>query len=462
MTENLTFKKEKAYAKTPTVYQMEATECGAASLAMIFAYFGKEIPLERMRVETGVSRDGSKAGNLVLAARRLGLSAKGYRYSLKKLTEETSVPCIIHWNFNHFVVYEGKKGNRHYLNDPAEGRRRLTKEELDDGYTGIAIQFQKKEGFQKRREKGTLAHFVRARLKGQSGEIASLLLTGLFLVFPGLMMPVFSSVFIDDVLIGGTTAWFMKFLILMCVTIAFQMFFTYLKSALLLKLQNKLSLVSAYGFISHMFRLPMNFFDQRNAGDLSGRVENNDNVSVFLAGELGETVLNIFISAFYLFLLLMYSPLLTLREIHIGHLSGVIIHADVYTRFLKETGRKAYLISGTDGYGVAVYQHARQKLGRKPKEEELRRYVEGFHERQKETLGAYAVRPDYYGNDTEKGTSKELRELCDGVFRKLCSEGGCAREIRVLPRARIGWNNFRPKRCVPVLPPEAAGEPPYA
>lgn len=311
MSFNIKFKKEKAYAKTPTVFQMEATECGAASLSMIFGYFGKDIPLERMRIETGVSRDGSKASNIVLAAKRLGLLAKGYRYSLKKLTEEASVPCIIHWNFNHFVVYEGKKGNKHYLNDPAEGRRKLTREELDDGFTGIAIQFQKAEGFQKRREKGTLPHFIRERLKGQSKGIAGLLLTGMFLVVPGLLMPVFSSVFIDHILIGGTTAWFMKFLIFMCATIAFQMFFTYLKSSLLLKLQNKLSLVSAYGFISHMFRLPMNFFDQRNAGDLSGRVENNNNVSVFLAGELGETALNIFISAFYLFLLLLYSPLLT-------------------------------------------------------------------------------------------------------------------------------------------------------
>ncbi len=320
MAENINFKKEKVYAKTPTVFQMEATECGAASLAMIFAYFGKEIPLEQMRIETGVSRDGSKAKNIVTAAKRLGLEAKGYRFSLRKLIEESSVPCIIHWNFNHFVVFEGKKGNSYYLNDPAEGRRRLTKEELDSGYTGITIQFKKKEGFQKERSKRTLMNFVRARLKGQAISILSLLLIGMFLVVPGLMLPVFSSVFIDEILIGKTTTWFMKFLILMGTTIFFQLFFTYLKSALLLKLQNKLALVSAYGFISHMFRLPMVFFDQRNVGDLSGRVENNNNVSTFLAGELGETILNIFVSVFYLFLLLLYSPLLTL----IGVLGAII------------------------------------------------------------------------------------------------------------------------------------------
>lgn len=320
MSEKAEFKKEKAYAKTPTIFQMEATECGAASLAMIFAYYGKEIPLEQMRIETGVSRDGSKAGNIVLAAKRLGLEAKGYRYSLRKLMEQSSIPCIIHWNFNHFVVYEGKKGNRHYLNDPAEGRRRLTEEELDAGYTGITIQFKKKPGFQKERQKRSLFHFIQTRLKGQGMAIVGLLLTGLFLVVPGLMMPTFSEVFIDEILIGKTTAWFMNFLILMGSVIGFQLFFTYFKSAMLLRLQNKLALVSAYEFISHMFRLPMNFFDQRNVGDLSGRVENNNNVSIFLAGELGETILNIFVSAFYLVLLLLYSPILTL----IGVLGAII------------------------------------------------------------------------------------------------------------------------------------------
>lgn len=312
MAEKIEFIKDKQYAKTPTIFQMEATECGAASLAMVMAYYGREIPLEQMRIETGVSRDGSKASNISKAANRLGLQAKGYRYSLRKLMEVAKVPCIIHWNFNHFVVYEGKKGKYHYLNDPAEGRRKLTEEELDAGYTGITVQFQKTEAFQMEKQQRTLLTFIKARLTGQTMSILTLLLIGIFLIFPGLLMPVFSEVFIDDILIGKTTEWVMQFLIIMCITIAFQIIFTYMKGALLLRLQNKLALVSAYGFISHMLRLPINFFDQRNVGDLSGRIENNNKVSTFLAGELGETALNIFTSAFYLILLLLYSPLLTL------------------------------------------------------------------------------------------------------------------------------------------------------
>ena len=124
------------YKKTPTIFQMEATECGAASLSMIFGYFGKFLPLEQMRIETGVSRDGCNAGNIMRAAKRYGLECRGFRREIDAL-REIETPCIIHWNFNHFVVFEGFKGNFAYLNDPALGRRKLTFEELDEGFTGV-------------------------------------------------------------------------------------------------------------------------------------------------------------------------------------------------------------------------------------------------------------------------------------------------------------------------------------
>jgi len=301
----------RAYAKTPTVFQMESTECGAACLAMVLGYYGRDVPLEQMRIETGVSRDGSKAGNLVRAAGKFGLKAKGYRYSLEGLLDSAVVPCIIHWNFNHFVVFEGKRGDFYCVNDPAGGRRRLIREELDEGYTGITLQFEKGEDFVKERQNRSILDFVKIRFRGQLHPVLSLLGIGLLLVVPGLMMPVLAKVFIDDILIGRTTGWVTQFLVIMVGTVLFQMFFTYLREALLLRFQNKLAMVSAHNFIFHMFRLPMAFFDQRSAGDLAGRVENNNSVSVFLAGELAETILNIFVSLFYLVLLLAFSVWLT-------------------------------------------------------------------------------------------------------------------------------------------------------
>lgn len=298
------------YAKTPTIYQMEATECGAASLSMIFSYFGKNIPLEQMRIETGVSRDGCNAGNIMRCAKKYGLDCHGYRKEPAAL-RELQTPCIIHWNFNHFVVFEGFKGKHAYINDPAMGRRKLTMEELDDAFTGIVLTFSKTDSFVKEKKKNTMMSFIKHRLKGQYSTLFRLLFVGLLLVFPGLLFPVLSQVFMDDVLVGGNTSWFTKLILFMCATILLQAVLTIYRNVVLAKLQKKMVLLSAREFLHNMFRLPISFFDQRYVGDLSGRVSNNANVSVFLAGELAETVLNIFVAIFYLVLLLIYSPILT-------------------------------------------------------------------------------------------------------------------------------------------------------
>lgn len=300
-----------SYAKTPSIYQMEATECGAASLCMIFAYYGKHMPLEKMRIETGVSRDGCNAKNIMRAGKKYGFEVKGFRKSLDNLLE-IRPPCIIHWNFNHFVVYEGRKGKNYYINDPAMGRRKLTYEELDDSFTGIVLTFEKKKEFKKSKKERNLFSFIKSRLKGQYSSITALIGIGLLLVFPGMVIPVFSQVFIDEILLGGNTGWMTAFLAVMAFTMLFQAVLTLYRSFLLLKLQNKMSMISAHRFLYHLFRLPMNFFDQRYAGDLAERVENNNSVSNFLAGDLAETMLNIFVACFYLILMLSYSPLLTL------------------------------------------------------------------------------------------------------------------------------------------------------
>ncbi|MFV0412783.1 MAG: ABC transporter transmembrane domain-containing protein, partial [Oscillospiraceae bacterium] len=174
------------------------------------------------------------------------------------------------------------------------------------------LTFDKTAGFRASKKKSILFCFIRTRLKGQYGPIAALVVIGLFLVLPGLIIPVFSQVFIDDILLGGNNSWITAFLAIMLITVLFQAALTQYRGLLLQKLQSKMALVSAHSFLSHMFRLPMSFFDQRYSGDLAERVENNNNVSVFLAGELAETLLNIMVAAFYLVLLLMYSPLLTL------------------------------------------------------------------------------------------------------------------------------------------------------
>jgi len=303
--------KKSKRVKTPTIYQMEATECGAASLSMVFGYYGKFLPLEQMRIETGVSRDGCNAKNILRAARKFGLEAKGYKKSLESLLECPG-PCIIHWNFNHFVVWEGVEGKYAYINDPAMGRRKLTIEEVDDCYTGITLVFSVTDKFEKSKRKRTLFSFIKKRLKGQLAPIAALFTIGLCMVVPGMVVPIFSQFFIDEILLGTHDDWMSAFLAVMGFTILFKQGLTYWRGMLLEKFQNKMALMSAHEFLSHMLRLPMSFFDQRYSGDLSQRVENNNSVSEFLAGDLAETVLNIFVAAFYLIVLLIYSPVLTI------------------------------------------------------------------------------------------------------------------------------------------------------
>lgn len=338
----------KSYVKTPTIYQMEATECGAASLSMIFGYFGKFIPLEQMRIETGVSRDGCNAANIMRCAKKYGLECHGYRREPDAL-RTIDLPCIIHWNFNHFVVFEGFKGKYAYLNDPAIGRRRLTLDELDEGFTGIVLTFKHTEAFQKEKKKRTSLSFVKARLKGQYGVLFKLMYIGLLLVFPGLVLPVLSQIFMDDILVGGYTDWITKLLVFMGALVLLKMGLTYYRSMVLQRLRSKMTLVSGYSFLRHMLRLPVSFFDQRYAGDLVERMESNTNVNQFLAGDLAETVLNIFVAVFYLVVLIFYSPIMTA----VGMIDIAICLAAVFISNKVISGTTMKLqISGGKLYGA--------------------------------------------------------------------------------------------------------------
>lgn len=346
----------KNYRKTPTVYQMEATECGAASLSMIFSYYGKFIPLEQMRIETGVSRDGCNAGNIMRAAKRFGLECKGFRKEPEAL-KKMPMPCIVHWNFCHFVVLEGFKSagigkNKKeyvYLNDPAVGRRKLTMAEFDEGFTGVVLTFKLTSAFQKEKKKHTAGSMIRKRLAGQYGVLFKLFYIGLLLVFPGLVLPVLSQMFVDDILTAGYTDWLTKILVFMGALVILQFGLNYYRDLMLQKLKSKLTLTSSVYFLTHLLHLPMNFFDQRFSGDLVDRMNNNIEVSTFLAGDLAETVLNILIAAFYLFILLFYSPIMTA----IGLINVLVcIGLVVFSRHLISEASIKQQLTGGKLYGT--------------------------------------------------------------------------------------------------------------
>ena len=298
------------YVKTPTVFQMEATECGAASFSMILKYFGSHVALEKLRIDTGVSRDGCNARNIKKAAAEYGLECKAYTKGFDNMML-LKPPFIMHWNFNHFVVYEGIKNGHAYINDPALGRRKLTLEELDDGFTGVVLTFSKTEEFRRTKKPATMSEFVRKRLHGEKKTVLGLFLVGLLLFVPGLIIPVLSQSFVDDILIGGNYVWMEEVIMAMIALLLFQAFFTWLKGRILLKYQVKISLTSAYKFVGHMLKLPISFFEQRYVGDLGERVGNNNNVNSFFSNSFAEVALNSIIAILYFGLMLLYSPILT-------------------------------------------------------------------------------------------------------------------------------------------------------
>lgn len=338
------------YKKTPTIFQMEATECGAASLAMIFAYFGHYVPLEQMRIEVDVTRDGCNAANIMRAAKRFGLDCHGYRRKPDALkTIET--PCIIHWDSNHFVVFEGFKGKYAYINDPAFGRRRLTREELDDCFTrawgtiGYVLTFNKTPAFkQSQKNRPSLFRFFGSYLNGQYGILFKLFYIGILLVFPGLVLPIVSQVFMDDVLANGYIDWMLKILIAMGLLAAMKAGLTYYRRLLLQKLKTKMMVLSGHRLLKHMFHLPISFFDQRYAGDLVERMDNNTAVNDFLAGDLAETALNIVMAVFYLVILFLYSPLMTfIGLVNTAVLMGMVIFSK---RAIADMSMKSQITGG--------------------------------------------------------------------------------------------------------------------
>lgn len=310
--------------KTPTIYQMEFTECGAASLAMILAYYGRYVPLEQMRIETGVSRDGCNAANILKAARKYGLDCKGFRKEPEDL-KSFSMPCIIHWNFNHFVVLEGFSGDKVYLNDPAIGKRKLSMQEFDEGFTGIVLAFSPNDSFVREKKENVMLGYVKSKAADQKKVIAKLIFIGLLMTFPSLLLPVLSQVFLDDVLVAGNTDWFIQLIIFIAAAVLIEAGLMFYRGRILIKLRRKLALLSTRDFIYRLFRLPISFFDQRNAGDLCSRVANNTNVSSFVAGDLAETVLNILIAVFYLVLLIIYNPALTVIAVSTTIINVVVI-----------------------------------------------------------------------------------------------------------------------------------------
>ena len=304
-------KKRKKRITVPVIMQMEALECGAASLAMILAYYGKWLPLEQVRSDCGVSRDGTKASSIAKAGRSYGLEVKAHRYGVDEVKENVTYPAIIHWNFNHFVVLCGFTKNVAVINDPARGTVKVTMEEFDHSFTGVCIEFTPGENFEKGGKPESVFKFLKDRLANTTASVIFVMITAALVAFVGLVTPVFARIFTDQILPGHNMHWLEMLLVAMLFTAIFRMIVGFLNEIYLYRIKGKLAIVSNASFMWHMLHLPMDFYAQRMVGDLAGRQKLNDQIAETLIAKIAPVFIQIVLLFFYFIIMIRYSVVLT-------------------------------------------------------------------------------------------------------------------------------------------------------
>lgn len=327
--------------RTPTVIQMENVECGAACLSILLSYYGQYVPLEDLRVACGVSRDGSNALNLLNAAKKFGLEGKGHREGLKELYE-TQDPAILFWDYNHFVVLEGfgKKGV--YLNDPAFGPRMVTYEEFDDGFTGVVLHFNKAADFKKGGKAPNIFEDIRCRLQKVKNALLYVIIAGFCLLIPGLGVPVFTRIFIDNILVTNVLPWKGQFLFAIFCALTLAGVLTWLQQYFLNRLNVKMAIHFSSDFLWHILRLPVSFYYQRFPAEIANRVGQNNIVVQMITGSLATPIIQVILVVFYGVVMFMYDFSVALIGILAGLGSLAVMRfvqrsrTDTYARLQKE------------------------------------------------------------------------------------------------------------------------------
>ena len=323
---------------------MEAVECGAAALGIILGYYGRVVPLEELRVACGVSRDGSKATNIVKAARGYGLTARGYKKEPDEL-RALAPPFIAFWHFSHFLVIEGFGRRGVYVSDPAGGRRVATYDEFDQAYTGVVLTFEPGPDFRKGGSRPSLLAAMRKRLRGSEWALAFVVLASLGLVVPGIVIPIFSQIFVDQYLVQGSQEIIFPLLIGMLLTAFLRAALTWLQLHYLLGLQTKLAISMSSTLFWHTLRLPIEFYGQRYAGEVGSRVTINDRIAQLLSGQVATTALNVITVLFYVVVMFQYDIILTLIGVFFAALNFVALRfvsrmrVDTNQRLLLEQGK---------------------------------------------------------------------------------------------------------------------------
>ena len=314
----------KGVVKVPVVMQMENMECGAAALAMVLAYYGKWIPLSTLRETCAISRDGVRMSSIAKAARVLGLEATGYRYEVDEFFEKATFPCIVYWNFNHFVVVCGRRGNTVTINDPGCGRVKISLQEFDDAFTGLCICFQPGADFQPSGHPRSMLSYLRENLAGARETVLFVTLAALIVSLTSVLLPAGSRVFLDRILSGRSPGWLLPLLLLLSLICLIQLTVGWIRSVFQMKLFGTLGVKASCRYMWHLFHLPAGFFFQRNPGDLQQNEEANRTISQTFILQFVPLVISSMMMVFYVVAMFRYSIPLTLVALAVVSLNLVL------------------------------------------------------------------------------------------------------------------------------------------
>lgn len=344
--------------RVPLVMQMESLECGAACLTMLLAYWGKWVPLEKVREVCGVSRDGARALNIVKAARTYGLEAHGYRFEPDELVGNVLFPCIIHWNMDHFVILRGFRGDKAYITDPARGAYTVEMDEFDKSFTGIVMTFEPTDDFVADGHKTSVRAFALSRLTGAALVIVMTIALSILATVVGILPPVFSRVFIDHVLNAPTRQWLVPLLCIMAFSAVTTAILGVLRFLFDLKTRLSFTAVASSEYMMHLLKLPIEFFSQRSAGDLIARMRSNNSIALQIVNTLSPIAFNAVTACIYLVVMFLYNVPLAIIGLTCTFVS--IVTSQIVARrrrdLLRSNQRLQALESSTSASGFQMME----------------------------------------------------------------------------------------------------------
>ena len=304
--------KTKGVAKVPVVIQMEAMECGAASLCMILAYYGRWVALSEMRDLVGISRDGTKLSSMSKVARSFGLTATAHSTDVEGLFKNASFPCIIHWQFRHFMVCCGRRGKNVYINDPAKGMIKMSIEEFDNGFTGIYADYAPTESFEPGGREKSIWEYAKENLTDAKSTIVFVGLASIVTALTGAMMPALTRVFVDRVLSGQSNSWIGPLITLMIIVCLIMLMVGWVQAVFQMKLFGLLGIKSCTRYMWHMLHMPQQFFFQRQPGDLQQNEAATEGIAKTFINQIVPLVINTIMMIYYAVVMIMYSWVLAL------------------------------------------------------------------------------------------------------------------------------------------------------